>query len=135
VRLVLDTDTAVSGLLWHGTPGQLIDAAEAGSVELVTSTPLLKDVLWRPKFAKQLAARGLSPQDMFDGYAALATLEKAAVITPTIARDPDDDAVIACALAASADLVVSGDAHLLNLKRYQGIPIVMAAEAAKRIAL
>jgi hypothetical protein len=37
----------------------------------------LKDVLWRPKFAKQLAARGLSPQDMFDGYAALATLVKA----------------------------------------------------------
>ena len=134
---MLDTNTALSGLLWHGTPGQLIDAAEAGNVELVTSTPLLmelKDVLWRPKFAKQLAARGLSPQDMFDGYAALATLVKAAVITSTIARDPDDDAVIACALAAGADLVVSGDAHLLNLKHHQGIPIVMAAEAAKQIA-
>ncbi len=48
MRLVLDTNTAISGLLWHGTPGQLIDAAEAGSVELVTSMPLLaelKDVL------------------------------------------------------------------------------------------
>lgn len=137
MRLVLDTNTAVSGLLWHGTPGQLIDAAQAGSVELVTSTPLLaelKDVLRRPKFAKQLAARGLSAQEMFDGYAALATLVKAAVIPPTIAHDPDDDAVIACALAASGDLVVSGDAHLLELKHYQGIPIVMAAEAAKRIA-
>jgi len=137
VRLVLDTNTAVSGLLWHGTPGQLIGAAEAGRIELVTSTPLLvelKGVLCRPKFAKRLAARGLSAQDIFDGYAALATLVKAAVITPTVARDPDDDAVIACALAASVDFVVSGDAHLLNLKHYQGIPIVMAAEAAKRIA-
>ncbi len=137
MRLVLDTNTAISGLLWHGPPGQLIGAAEAGSVELITSMPLLvelKDVLGRPKFAKRLAARGLSAQDIFDGYAALATLVKAAVITPTVARDPDDDAVIACALAAGADLVVSGDAHLLNLKHHQGIPIVTAAEAARRIA-
>lgn len=48
-------------------------------------------------------------------------------------RDPDDDHVLACALAAHADLIVSGDSHLLELKGYQGIPIVSAAEALKRL--
>lgn len=45
----------------------------------------------------------------------------------------DDDHVLACALAAKADLIVSGDAHLLNLKTYQGVPIVSAAEALARL--
>jgi putative PIN family toxin of toxin-antitoxin system len=53
VRLVLDTNTAVSGLLWHGNPGKLIDAAHAGSVTLCASAPLLAElrgVLEREKF-------------------------------------------------------------------------------------
>jgi putative PIN family toxin of toxin-antitoxin system len=44
VRLVLDTNTAISGLLWHGTPGKLIDAAHAKSVSLFTSAGLLAEL-------------------------------------------------------------------------------------------
>jgi len=47
--------------------------------------------------------------------------------------DEDDDAVLATAFAVPADLIVSGDAHLLDLKTFQRIPIVTAAEAANRI--
>ncbi len=50
-----------------------------------------------------------------------------------IPADPDDDHVLACALVAKADLIVSGDRHLLQLQRYQGIPIVTAGEAVRRI--
>jgi len=55
VRVVLDTNAAVSGLLWHGNSGKLIDAARAGSVALYASAPLLAElhsVLGREKFAK-----------------------------------------------------------------------------------
>jgi predicted nucleic acid-binding protein len=48
--------------------------------------------------------------------------------------DPDDDQVLACAVAAHTDLIVSGDSDLLGLKTYQGIPIATAAEALRRIA-
>ena len=51
-------------------------------------------------------------------------------VVPT---DPDDDHVIACALAANAELIVSGDSGLLALKEYQGIPIVSPAEATRMI--
>ena len=42
--------------------------------------------------------------------------------------------MLACALAAQADWIVSGDAHLLNLKRYQGMPIMDAAQALRSLA-
>lgn len=137
MRLVLDTNTALSGLLWGGTPGRLIDAGEAGQVELVGSTALLSElqgVLSREKFSRQLAKRKLAVADVFDGYAALVKVVAAARIAPTITRDPADDQVLAVALAAGADLIVSGDAHLLDLKRFQGIEIVTAAVAIERIA-
>ena len=47
--------------------------------------------------------------------------------------DPDDDAVLACALAANANLIVSGDAHLLNLKSFHRMSIITASEALARI--
>jgi uncharacterized protein len=136
VRLVLDTNTALSGLLWGGTPGRLIDAAEGGQVELVSSAALLSElqgVLSRDKFVKQLARRGLTVADVFDGYAALVSIVTPAVITLTITRDPTDDQVLAAALAAQADVIVSGDAHLLDLKSFLGISITNAAEAAARL--
>lgn len=104
-------------------------------VALFSSAPLLIElhgVMARPKFADALAERGLSPQTLFEGYAALVQLVKPAPIAPVIVRDPADDAVLACALAAQADLIVSGDKHLLDLGgTYQGIRIVMPAEAVQ----
>lgn len=136
MRLVLDTNTALSALLWGGTPGRLIDAAEAGRIELVSSAALLAElqgVMAREKFARRLALRKLKVADLFDGYAALVMIVAPAAIAPTITRDPADDQVLAAALAAQADLIVSGDAHLLDLKRFQGIAIVNAATAVERV--
>ena len=136
MRLVLDTNTALSGLLWQGTPGKLIDAAKQQEVALFSSTPLLAELLGvmsRAKFTDVLAARGLQVQALFQGYAALVQLVVPAQINPTIVRDPADDAVLACALAAQADYIVSGDAHLLDLKRYREMPIITAAQAVQAV--
>ena len=136
MRLVLDTNTALSGLLWQGTPGKLIDAAKQHEVALFSSTPLLAELLGvmsRAKFTNMLAARGLRVQSLFEGYAALVQLVVPAQINPIIVRDPADDAVLACALAAQADYIVSGDAHLLDLKRYREIPIITAAQAMQAV--
>ena len=49
-------------------------------------------------------------------------------ISPAVLADPDDDAVLACAVAAQAQAIASGDSHLLNLKTYQDIPILTVNE-------
>ncbi|OFW29831.1 MAG: putative toxin-antitoxin system toxin component, PIN family [Acidobacteria bacterium RIFCSPLOWO2_02_FULL_65_29] len=138
MRLVLDTNAALSGLLWDGNPGKLIDAAQAGSLILCASASLLAElqgVLGREKFAKHLQVRGLTATQIFEGYAALITVVVPAIIPAAIIDDPDDDAVLACAVAAKADLVVSGDPHLVKLVQYEGIPIVAPAEAVERLGL
>ena len=136
MRLVLDTNTALSGLLWGGPPGRLIQAAEIGEIEVLSSVALLtelRDVLGREKFARRLIQRGFTGDRVFADYVALVTIVTPALITPTIMLDPADDAVLAAAIGAGADLIVSGDAHLLNLKSFQGINIVTAAIADGRI--
>jgi len=135
VRLVLDTNTVVSGLLWDNTPSKLIDAGLEGQVELFTSQPLLlelEDVLLRSKFAQRVAGSGLSVQGLIARYAVLAQSVVQAAILP-VSADPDDDHVLACAVAVNAHMIVSGDAHLLNLKHYQGIEILNARRALERI--
>ena len=41
-----------------------------------------------------------------------------------IEDDPDDDIVIACAITAHADMIISGDKHILNIDKYENIPIL-----------
>ena len=50
-----------------------------------------------------------------------------------VCRDPDDDAVLALAIAAQADLIVSGDDDLLSLTHFEGIPILTPVQALERV--
>jgi putative PIN family toxin of toxin-antitoxin system len=132
VRVVLDTNVVASGLLWGGVPRQLLQAAREKKLLLYTSTTLLlelSDILGRAKFAHKLAAAQLSIDQLVERYALLTTVVHPAVIAPTILDDPDDDHVLACALATKAEFIISGDRHLLDLKEHQGIRMVTAAEA------
>jgi putative PIN family toxin of toxin-antitoxin system len=135
VRVVADTNTIVSALLWQGSPHRLVAAIEDYPIAFYTSRALLDElaeVLTRRKLANAVNATGKTAARLVAEYAGFVNLVTPALIH-RVAHDPDDDAVLACALAARADLIISGDAHLLNLKSYQRIPIVAAAEALARV--
>ena len=136
MRVVADTNTVVSGLLWHGNPRRVLEAARAGTLQLFTSAALLaeiEEVLQRPKFARRLSLAGAASHTLVMGYAALAWLIEPAAIAPVIIADPDDDVVLACAVAARAEAIVSGDKHLRDLKQYEGMPILTAAQLLAQI--
>lgn len=121
-----------SGLLWTGTPRQLLNEARKQELQLFTSRTLLlelADILSRRKFARKLTAAGLTTEQLVERYAWLATVVRPVTIAPTIIVDPDDDHVLACAITARVEFIVSGDRHLLDLKQYQEIRIVTASEA------
>ena len=127
MRAVADTNVVVSGLLWPGHPRRILNLARAGQVEFFTSPVLLaelEDVLSRRKFIRRLELAGVGLQELIQGYATLARVILPPEVSPIIAEDPDDDEVLACALAARAEVIVSGDSHLLRLVEYQGIRIV-----------
>ena len=136
MRIVLDTNVVVSALIWGGTPYRLIQAATDGDVELCTSPALLielREVLGREHLASRLAQQRSSVEQAIGFYGELA-INVSPLATPRVVPgDADDDHVIAAALAAKADLVVSGDRHLLSMGSYEGRPIVNAAEAVTRI--
>lgn len=66
---------------------------------------------------------------------ALARTVKARPLSERVSRGADDDAVLACALAAGADLIVSGGDDLLVLRQYQGVPVLAARQALDLFAV
>jgi putative PIN family toxin of toxin-antitoxin system len=139
VRIVLDTNVVLSALLWRGTPYRLFAAVrQREQVQLFTSTVLLEElaeVLIRPTLTQRLALIGRTA-----GQVLADSLEAVDVVTPfaapsVITSDPDDDNVLAGAVAAGAELVVSGDRHLLALGTHQGVRIIAPAEALRIITL
>ena len=136
MRLVLDTNVVVSALIWGGVPYKLIEMAAAGEIELVTSPTLLaglRDVLGRAHLASRLAAQRSSTLLAIGFYADLA-IRVSPLSTPRVVPgDADDDHVLAAAVAGGADIVASGDRHLLSLGSHQGIWIVNATEAVRRV--
>lgn len=137
MRVVADTNIVVSGLLWRGNPRRVLNAAREGKITLYTSAVLLaelEDVLGRERLSKRLKAANVSVSDLVLGYAALASVIEPAEIEPVVIVDPDDDAAIACAVAAGCEVIVSGDSDLLELKQYQEIRVLTAAVLLAEIA-
>jgi uncharacterized protein len=138
VRIVLDTNVVLSALLWRGTPYRLLDAIrQRGEVRLFTSPALLDelaDVLTRPSATKRLAIIGRTAREVLADYVEAVEVVEPEHVPRVVPDDADDDQVIAAALAAGVDLIVSGDADLLSMGSHQGIPIITAAQAAQRVA-
>ena len=138
VRIVLDTNVVLSAVLWRGTPHRLRDAIrQSPDTRLFTSAALLDElaeVLARPFAIRRLALIGTSAQTLITDYALAANVVTPLAVPSVIAADPDDDHVIAAAVAVEADLIVSGDRHLLDLATHGGIRIVTPAESLALIA-
>jgi putative PIN family toxin of toxin-antitoxin system len=134
MQAVLDTNVVVSALIWGGTPFKLLQAATDGYLTLYTSPALLaelREVLTRDHLARRLTQQQTAVEDAIRLYAEM-SIPITPLATPrAVPNDIDDDQVIACALAAGATLIVSGDNDLLVLHPWRGIHILNAAEAVR----
>ena len=134
VRIVLDTNVVVSALIWGGTPYKLVQAAVDRDLVLCTSPALLDElrgVLARPHLAGRLVRQRSSVAQAVALYGALAICMSPTDVPPVVAEDPDDDRVIAAAVVARAELLVSGDRHLLALGTHAGVRVATPAEAVR----
>jgi putative PIN family toxin of toxin-antitoxin system len=137
MRCVLDTNLLVSGIIAANAPRRLLRGAMAGEFTLCTSETLLAEllrVLARSRFSARLGSAGLSPDEIVGDLRRIALVVNPIDVPSFIVEDPDDDHVIAAAVAGGADLIATGDRrNLLKLVKASGIPIVTASEAIQRL--
>ena len=94
---------------------------------LVASPAIVEEVaeaLVRPKFADRVTTLRTSVRELVESLLSLAEVCVPRRIVPIMTADPEDDKILACARAARAQWLVSGDVHLLAVGRYHGIRIV-----------
>jgi len=137
MRTVLDTNILIAALITKDTPPDILyQAWLQGTIEVVTSPAQMGEiaaVLSRPRLMKFIHPDEAS--------ILLENLDAKAIIlndpSPVdFSSDPEDNRILAVAVAAKADLIVSGDKkHMLCLNNAGGIPIVTAREAVKRLDL
>jgi putative PIN family toxin of toxin-antitoxin system len=139
LRVVLDTNVFVSSLLVKvGVPAQVIDAWRARRYVLVTSPAIIAEArvtLGYPRIRRKYSITDGDIEGLID------LLQHDALLVPgetdtagAIPADPTDEKILACALDGQADLIVSGNLHLLDLVQYQGIPILNARQFLERLA-
>lgn len=122
-RVVLDTNIFVSALISDGKPRKLLKMGISNEFSIVASEPLLKElvtVFRRPKFET-------SEDEIREIVLALIrTCEIVAVKSrfDVVREDKKDNMIVNTAVDGKADVVVSGDKHLLELKNFRGIRIM-----------
>jgi hypothetical protein len=123
LKAVVDTNVYISVFLYPQRPiFQILRQAGKGHYRLLTSPAIIQELgrVMREYF-------GVEEKERVRRLKQLVAI--ADVITPhitldVIKEDPSDNRILECAVAGQADIIVSGNRHLLKLKSYQGIPIV-----------
>ena len=132
LAVVFDTNVYVSGLLWRGAPFRFLYAARAGLLEPITCAEILDEV------KEKLGAKfGFSPERAQETVDDIRSYSRIATIAGTlhiVKDDPDDDKFVECAQAGGASVVVSGDRHLLRLRRHGALEIIPPAALLERLA-
>ena len=133
MKAVLDCNVFLSALIRPGGPPALILAAMLRQkFELVLSPAIFAEyqrTVNYPKIRKRMLLSAKELQELEEDILVLAFwVEPGAILRPLVVADPSDDAYLLAAAEGAADYVVSGDHHLLTLKKYEGIPIIPPRE-------
>ncbi len=124
MRVVLDTNILVSALLWRGAPYRCLIAVQAGLADLVISPPILEEL-----HTVLVAKFQFTAPDADEAVALLRSEADMVEISGrlrVVSDDPDDDKFVETARTGGADLIVSGDRHLLALGSATGVPVITA---------
>ncbi len=116
--------------MFGGPPEVLVRRARAGRIRVVTSPQILAELamILKKKFA-------WSDEDIVEAIQAFG--RHADLVKPrprlSVLDDDPDNRILECAVEGKADYIVSGDHHLLRLKRFGGIAILGASELLKKL--
>lgn len=123
MKVVLDTNVFISGVFFGGLPNRILDAWQSGRITLSLSAETFEGYR---RVGEELGRRfeGVDLSPFLQLVVRHAEFVEPEPMKEPVCRDPDDDMFLACAVAAAAEAIVSGDKDLLSLTRYRSIPIL-----------
>ena len=132
ITIVIDTNVVISALLFGGGPGKLIELWKKKRIRPLISEEIMTEylrVLAYPKFKlSEEEINYIIHQEILPFFKVVKSIPGPSIIK----KDPDDDKFIQCAEAGNANIIISGDSHLLALKSYHGITILTPTQFFRR---
>jgi uncharacterized protein len=121
MRIVVDTNVIISALVFGGVPRRVLELGAQGAISFYFSAPIQDEAerILEAKFGWDRQAI-LGCRRTFWSWGARVN---PALSLSVVADDPDDDRILECAVAAHAEVIVSGDRHLLRLGSFRSMPI------------
>lgn len=135
MKVVLDVNVWISGLLWGGVPGQILKLAKNQRIRIFASEKILADIedtLELPKLQSRKQYWGYTTQYLMAVVQQLIQPCADRSLQVPQLRDPDDAVILATALVAKAEVIVTGDLDLLTLHNFENIPIITPKEFLSR---
>ena len=123
IRAVIDTNVFISSFITYGKSRKVLDKVFAGKIRLLTSPAILlefEEVLSREKFGLTRTQVQRIVSLLIHSSKVIEPRTKITIIT----EDPDDNKIIECAVDGMAKYIITGDKHLLKIRKYKNIRIV-----------
>jgi uncharacterized protein len=130
LTVTADTNVYISALQFDGRPDQFLRLARQGLVRLAASEPILAEVrrVLGDKF-RRVPEEVAEADRLTRGFAELVTPTRRLAV---VVEDPEDDRILECAVAAGAQVLVSGDKDLLRLGEFEEMAIVTVTAFLER---
>jgi len=126
-KVVLDTNIFVSGFGWNGKPEEVLKLVKDRQIINYSSSEIFEEIRRVVSFSKLKFPEPLQIKilEFVLFYSEFVEPQKRFF---TVTKDPDDNKFLECAIEAKAEYIISGDSHLLDMKKFKTIKIVHADE-------
>ena len=131
LRVTLDTNVLMSGILWDGEASKLLRLVEEKKIQCFVSIEILAE--YDRVIRSSEIMDKVCDYDIRIKSAVIKIIEICSIVEPktkilAIKEDPDDDKILECAIEAKVDYIITYVQHILKLKEFSGIKIVSPSE-------
>lgn len=132
IKTVLDTNIIFSAIFWKGNPYKAVKALIRKEYQHITSREILDELI---KILREVEWEERSINRWERLILRNSILIKPNISLNVIKEDTEDNKFIECAVSGKADYLITGDKHLLKIKKYQKVEIIKVKEFLELIGL